>query len=164
MQHAVKWQTYIGVPVERVYRTLTTANGWDAWFTRGTSLDEQHITMRWRDAKGHRVSLWGAGHETMEIGGKVVAMDAPHRFAFEWSPAGHPTLVDFTLTARGPGTVVVVTDCGYTDADLGATGVVGEMTESSPLLMCASGWGEALMMLKVYLEHGVVYGDVPPPA
>ena len=26
---------------------------------------------------------------------------------------------------------------------------------------CATGWGEALALLKFYLEHGVVYGEVP---
>ena len=27
---------------------------------------------------------------------------------------------------------------------------------------CAAGWGEALTLLKFYLEHGVTYGEVPP--
>ena len=155
------WQTYIAAPIARVYETLTTAAGWDGWFTRGTSLDRERITLRWRDTGGHRVTLWGPVHEAMETGGRVVAMDAPHRFAFEWTPAGHPTTVDFALAPRGTGTVVSVTETGYRDDALGATGVVGAMSARSPLLMCASGWGEALTLLKVYLEHGVTYGEVP---
>ncbi len=55
-----------------------------------------------------------------------------------------------------------VTESGYAQADLLATGVVGEMAQRSPFAMCASGWGEALTLLKFYLEHDVVYGSVPP--
>ena len=57
---------------------------------------------------------------------------------------------------------VTVTETGYTQGDLVATGVVGEMAQRSPFAMCASGWGEALTLLKFYLEHDVVYGSVPP--
>src|SRR5689334_1953581 len=39
MLPAIKWMSYIAAPIDRVYRTLTTAEGWDAWFTRGTSLE-----------------------------------------------------------------------------------------------------------------------------
>jgi hypothetical protein len=28
------------------------------------------------------------------------------------------------------------------------------------LVECAAGWGEALALLKMYLEHGVTYGRV----
>jgi hypothetical protein len=31
-------------------------------------------------------------------------------------------------------------------------------------LGCATGWGEALTLLKFYLEHGITYGTVPPEA
>ncbi len=30
------------------------------------------------------------------------------------------------------------------------------------LLSYACGWGEALTLLKFYLEYGITYGDVPP--
>jgi hypothetical protein len=29
------------------------------------------------------------------------------------------------------------------------------------LIGCATGWGEALTLLKFYLEHGLTYGAVP---
>ena len=31
--------TYIDVPVEQVYETLTTSDGWDSWFTDEATLD-----------------------------------------------------------------------------------------------------------------------------
>ena len=162
----IHWTSYIEAPIERVYLTLTTAKGWDAWFTRGTSLDARaggQLRLRWSDAETaqHRVTLWGPVHNAMEIGGPVLAAEPPQRFAFEWTTAGHPTTVEFRLVARGAGTVVTVRESGYVEADLGATGVIGEMEGRSPFAMCASGWGEALTLLKFYLEHGVTYGSVP---
>jgi uncharacterized protein YndB with AHSA1/START domain len=164
---AIKWMNYIEAPIERVYRTLTTAEGWDAWFTNGTSLDARlggQLLLRWKDAERtrHRVTLWGPVHTGMEVGGPVVAVERNQRFAYEWTTAGHPTTVDFRLAKRGTGTVLTVTESGYVGDDLGATGVVGQMDNRSPFAMCASGWGEALTLLKFYLEHGATYGPIPP--
>jgi uncharacterized protein YndB with AHSA1/START domain len=167
MLPAIKWMSYINAPIERVYRTLTTADGWDGWFTRGATLDARpggQFVLRWRDAeRAHdRVTLWGPVHTTLEIGGPVVAVEPERRFAFQWTTAAHPTTVDFQLARRGGGTVVTVTESGYTHDDLGATGVVGQIENHSPFAMCAAGWGEALTLLKLYLEHGLTYGAVPP--
>jgi uncharacterized protein YndB with AHSA1/START domain len=166
---AIKWMSYIESPIERVFRTLTTAEGWDGWFTRGTSLDARvggRLLLRWTDAAQslHRVTLWGSVHTAMEAGGPIVAIDPDERFAFEWTTAGHPTTVDFRLARRGTGTVVTVTESGYGADDLGATGVTGQVDQRSPFAMCASGWGEALTLLKFFLEHGVTYGAVPARA
>jgi uncharacterized protein YndB with AHSA1/START domain len=163
----IRWMNYIAAPVGRVYKTLTTAEGWDAWFTRGTTIDARvggQLLLRWVDAGKihHRVTLWGPVHVGMEIGGPVVAIEPEQRFAFQWTTAGHPTTVDFRLAKRGSGTQLTVTEAGYTAEDLSATGVVGQVDNRSPFAMCASGWGEAITLLKFYLEHGVTYGDVPP--
>jgi uncharacterized protein YndB with AHSA1/START domain len=162
----IRWKSYIDAPIERVFRTLTTAEGWDAWFARGTTLDARpggRIVLRWNDAEAsrHRVTLWGAGHAGLEAAGPVLAAEAPHRFAFEWTTAGHPSTVDFRLESRGPGTIVEVTETGYAEADLGATGATGRIADRSPFAMCASGWGEALTLLKFYLERGLTYGPIP---
>jgi uncharacterized protein YndB with AHSA1/START domain len=163
---AISWTTYIAAPRERVSLALTTAEGWDGWFTRGASIDARvggELVLRWRDAARiqHRVMLWGAVHTEMEIVCAIRALDPPARFSFEWRTAGHATTVDFSLATRGGGTVVTLTERGYVEADLGTTGVVGEMGRS-PFAMCASGWGEALTLLKFYIEHGISYGAVPP--
>jgi hypothetical protein len=47
--------------------------------------------------------------------------------------------------------VVTVTESGHTTSP----------RDLEALVECASGWGEALTLLKVYLEHGITYGEVP---
>jgi uncharacterized protein YndB with AHSA1/START domain len=163
----IYWKVYIDCCVDRVYRALTTAEGWDEWFTKGADFDAREggtILMRWADAVGlqHRVTLWSAAHAELEVGGPVIAVDPNRRFAFRWCTAGHPTTVDLRLEGRGAGTVVTVTEDGYTAEDLSATGVLGQMECRSPYAMCASGWGEALALLKFHLERGATYGSVPP--
>ena len=160
--------TYVEAPAERVFSTLVTAEGWDAWFTKGASIDARvggELTMRWRDAERtrHRVTLWGPVHAEMEQRCPIVALEPPRRFVFEWQPSGHATTVEFLVMPRGTGSEVVVIDSGYVEADLEVRGVAGEVGGHSPYLMCACGWGEALALLKMYLEHGVDYGPVPSP-
>jgi uncharacterized protein YndB with AHSA1/START domain len=164
---AIRWMSYLAVPPARVHRALTTADGWDAWFTRGAALDARPggaFVLRWRDAasRGHRVSLWGAAHAELEIRAEVIAVEPERRFAFTWTTADHPTTVEFQLAPRGPGTLVSVSESGYTTDDLGIVGAVGQIDQRSPFAMCASGWGEALTLLKFHLEHGLTYGEVPP--
>ena len=46
----IEQATYINVPIEQVCETLTTADGWDSWFTDGTTLDAVpggQIRFRW---------------------------------------------------------------------------------------------------------------------
>jgi uncharacterized protein YndB with AHSA1/START domain len=160
----IYWRTYVRAAPQRVFTTLTTANGWDGWFTDGAELDARvggKFRLRWRGTPGHRVTLWGPLHESLDVGGPVVAYEPERRFAFEWATAGHPTTVTFELTPLGAGTVVAVSETGYTTDDLGATGVTGAIDGRSPFAMCASGWGEALTLLKFYLEQGLAYGPVP---
>ena len=145
----IEHATYIDVSPDRVYETLTTAEGWDAWFTQGTTVDPKpggKIQLRWKN--------FGAGRWTTEDGGRVVAADRGTQFAFEWAPAGHPTTVSITLRALGSGTLVKLVETGYL------------MTEDDIAVFPGSavGWGEALTLLKFYLEHGLTYGEVPEDA
>jgi len=59
--------------------------------------------------------------------------------------------VRFSLEPLGQGTRLTVTDAGHLETQKDLEACVG----------CAVGWGEALALLKFYLEHGVVYGPVP---
>src|SRR5208283_4421307 len=96
----IEHSTYIAVLPERVYKTLTTGKGWDAWFTSGTTINARvggSIRLRWKN--------FGAGGWTMEDGGPVVAADPGRRLAFEWSPSNKPTTVDIRLQSRGHGTI-----------------------------------------------------------
>jgi len=53
------------------------------------------------------------------------------------------------LEAVEKGTVLTLTESGYKDTPEGL----------AMILECASGWGEAITLLKFYMEHGVVYNS-----
>jgi uncharacterized protein YndB with AHSA1/START domain len=143
----IEHSTYIAAAPERVFNAITTAAGWDAWFTDGTSVEAVpggHITLQWKD--------FGAGRWTTEDGGPVLAVEPNKSFVFQWSPGSQPTTVSFNLEPRGAGTIVSVRETGYPETNEDAEACIG----------CAVGWGEALTLLKFFLEHGVTYGSVPP--
>lgn len=141
----IEHSTFIAAPPARVYETLTTAEGWDGWFTRGTRIDPQpggRIHLRWEN--------FAAGRWTLEDGGPVLGAEPNRMFSFQWYPVPSSTIVTFRLEPLGEGTLLKVTETGYRPEDLDA------------LVNCSVGWGEALTLLKFYLEHGNVYGGVPP--
>ena len=71
------------------------------------------------------------------------------RFVFQWGTR-YPSTVSFELHAEHGGTTVRLTESGYPNSSEGR----------DAMLECASGWGEALTLLKFYIEHGVIY--TPP--
>ena len=140
----IRHSTYIDVPPERVFATLISAEGWDGWFTSGMELDPQPggvIRFVWRE--------WGPDKINSEDHGHVIAVEAPRRFVFTWHTDTFldPTQVSFTLVPQGAGTAVTVEDSGYPDTEDGRRWHMD----------CATGWGEALTLLKFYLEKGLSY-------
>ncbi|KAB2329979.1 SRPBCC domain-containing protein [Cytobacillus depressus] len=139
----INHQTYIKASPEKVYATLTTAEGWNAWFTDHTALhlDENgkgKIILRW--------SNYGVGKENIEDGGDILAAVPNKWFSFQWSPGNKPTTVKFELRPSKDGTLLFLEEEGYTISPEDLTACVG----------CAVGWGEALVLLKMYLEFGIV--------
>ena len=140
----IEQSTYINAPIERVYRTLTTADGWNAWFTKGTTLElvpGGKIHFRWVN--------FGAERMTTEDGGPVLEVEENRKFVFQWHPGKSATTVAIKLSKLGKGTLVQLEEFGYPMDDLEVS------------LGCAVGWGEALTLLKFFLESGNVYGEVP---
>lgn len=145
----IRHASFIDSAPERVFATLTSAEGWDAWFTRGCSLEPAvggRIHFRWED--------FGPDGVTAEDGGKIVQLEPDKRFAFTWQPGDSVTTVLFTLEPRGAGTVLSVHESGYT----------WSARDLSMLVESAAGWGEALTLLKFYLEHDLTYGASPGKA
>jgi uncharacterized protein YndB with AHSA1/START domain len=139
----IRHSVYIDAPVETVYRTLTTAEGWDAWFTDGSEIDASpngEVLLRWNE--------FGPSRITAEDGGAVLEAERNRRFVFEWEPGDTITTVAFTLIPHASGTILELEESGYETL--------------TSYMECAAGWGEALTLLKFYLEHGVTYGEVPP--
>ncbi|MBS4192674.1 SRPBCC domain-containing protein [Bacillus sp. FJAT-49705] len=139
-------QTYIKVNPEKVYQTLTTAEGWNAWFTDHTVLylnenGEGKITFRW--------SNYGAKKENIEDGGDILTAIQNKLFVFQWSPGDGKTTVKFELKPVKEGTLLLLEETGYTASNKDLSVCIG----------CAAGWGEALTLLKMYLEYGIVCKD-----
>jgi uncharacterized protein YndB with AHSA1/START domain len=154
----IYWKTYIACPIDRAFETLATAAGWDGWFTRGSVIEGGDLVMRWTGVAEarHRATLW-SGHDA-ELRCPIIARELPTRFAFRWTTCARPTTVDFRLSRRGTGTIVEVTESGHTAEELQPAGGV---TATARYALNAAGWGSALELLKMYLEHGTAYGPVP---
>lgn len=143
-QPEIRHTTFIKAPVSRVYQALTTADGLDTWFTRGSSVDARpggSIKFVWVD--------WGPGHLNSQDGGPVLEAVPERRFVFQWHPdePGYTTTVEMDFAPDEGGTIISLRESGYADTPSGLRA----------MLDCAVGWGEALTLLKFYLEYGVAY-------
>jgi uncharacterized protein YndB with AHSA1/START domain len=140
----IKQKTFIRSEPQRVFNTLTTSEGWDSWFTQGTIVDLEGRTIKFRWEN------WGPDSVTVEDGGPILTLSPPNQFSFMWHPGKSYTTVSFLLEPQGGGTMVTVTETGYSmePEDIGA------------FVSCATGWGEALTLLKFYMECGITYGEI----
>ena len=84
---------------------------------------------------------------TAEDRGPVLEASRPSRYVFQWQAGLGGTTVEVDFEERPEGTVVRLREHGYPDTPEGWFGF-GE---------CSTGWGEALTLLKLYVEHGVRY-------
>jgi uncharacterized protein YndB with AHSA1/START domain len=139
-------RTLVRAPRDAVYRALTTAEGLDQWFTSGAEVVREPggiMRLRWRD--------WGPDAVTVDDRGEVVEVVAPERFVFRWHDngfeAGGLTTVQFDFLENERGTIVSVRETGFENSEGGRSGFVS----------CCAGWGEALTLMKFYVEHGVTY-------
>ena len=144
LKQVIRHQTFIQAPPEKVYDTITSGGGWNAFFTQATEVEPKaggKIVFRWEN--------FGPNFYTTAADGKVLRAEPPKLFMFEWYPVGRetPTRVSFELQAAYDGTVVRLKEEGYPDTPEGR----------DMILECAAGWGEALALLKFYLESGTIY-------
>ena len=124
------------------YDTLTSAAAWDSFFTTGMELDPTPggiCSFSWKD--------WGPDKCTLKVPGKVIEAVRPERFVFQWGSEGSATTISIDLEEVDGGTVLTLSEEGYEDTPNGL----------AMMLECASGWGEAVTLLKYYIEHGIVY-------
>jgi len=141
----IKQRTFIAASPDKVYNTITSAQKWDEFFTTGMELDPQPggvCTFSWKD--------WGPHKYTLKAPGKVIEAKRPDLFVFQWGKEGKETTIRMELSAEDKGTVITLTEDGYEDTPEGRASI----------LECASGWGEALTLLKFYMEHGITYDRV----
>lgn len=139
---------------EQVYDAFTTAAGLDRWFTTGAESDPRpggEMTWRWHE--------WGPDKLSGAFTVPVIEAVRPSRFVFQWAGEGDDTpedpshgharrtTVEVDFTPVPEGVVVRLRDHGYRDTPAGRRANID----------CAVGWGEALALLKMNVEHGVSY-------
>ncbi len=142
----ISHSVFISAEPTRVFTVITEANEWNRWFTKASTIDLRiggHVALKWRS--------WGPDRIDADDGGKIVAIEKDRRFAFEWDPTGSPTTVEFALEPQGAGTRLTVTDSGW----------LLNVKTIEMYMGCATGWGEALTLIKFYVELGATYGEVP---
>lgn len=142
----INHQTYIKASIDKVYKTLSTAEGWNAWFTNQTSLNME------QDGTGEIRLKWdGFGQEKLELedGGRILRAVRDESFVFQWSPGELVTTVEFKLEPYQKGTLIMLKEVGYSNSD----------KDIKACINCAVGWGEAMTLLKIYLEEGIVYKE-----
>lgn len=141
IKEEINQATFIKAPPEKVYDTITSAEGWDAFFTTGMEIDPRpggNILFRWKD--------WGPDFYTLSAGGPVLEAKRPERFVFQWG-SKYLTTIMIDLIEEHGGTTVRLIECGYRNTP----------ESRAMMLECAAGWGEALTLLKFYIEHGITY-------
>lgn len=137
LANEVRQSVFIKAPREKVYDAFATAEGLDAWFTRGGRVDARPggaMLLRWVN--------WGAEQDiNIEVPGRVLEAIRPERFVFEWGRPGEESTVEIVFEPRAGGTLVRLREYGFRAIERA--------------LENAGGWGEALALLKFWVEHGV---------
>ena len=139
----LNWATLVRAPIEQVYDAFATGEGQDGWWTDGATIEAWpggEVRFPWEE--------WGPDKLNDELIGKVIEVEKPTRFVFEWGAGpDFTTTVELTFEQREDGTVVRLHENGYpTDA-----------AGLASMLSVSAGWGEALTLMKFYVEHGVRY-------
>ena len=80
-------------------------------------------------------------------GGRCSKPRRPERYVFRWQNELGGTTVEVDFADHADGTVVRLREHGYPDTPAGWAGFSD----------CSTGWGEALTLLKFYVEHGLRY-------
>ena len=133
-------------PVDRVWRALTDHVQFGEWFK--VALDGPFLPGA---RSTGRMTYPGFEHLPWEA--RVIAMDEPRYFAFEWPPyysgldadtsADPWTLVEFRLEARGDGTLLNVVESGFDALPANRRGIAFRGNEG--------GWTEQMRNIAAYV-------------
>jgi len=141
---SIQQSTLVRAEPRRVYDAIATSKGLNGWFTVGGEVDVTpggKIFFRWKD--------WGADGFNGTSTGEVLEAVPGKRFVFQWAAdqSDYKTTIEMDFEPHSEGTVIRLQEHGYHNTTSGLRA----------MLDCACGWGEALTLLKFYVEHGLRY-------
>ena len=115
MTDRIEKTTFIRAPIDKVWRAISDHREFGTWFK--VDLDQPFVagerstgTTTYPGYEGYPWLAW------------VTAMEAPNRFAFEWTPGPNVpddpetaprTLVEFTLHSENDGTRLKIVESGF---------------------------------------------------
>jgi uncharacterized protein YndB with AHSA1/START domain len=138
----IRKSIFICAPPEKIFEVITDARHWDKYFTTGMELDPRPggvCDFKWRD--------WGPDRYDGVSPGKVLEIEEPNLFAFEWGSQEKKTTARLKIEPKYEGTVLTLEENGYPETEEGR----------EYLVECAAHWGELLTLIKFYVEFGVTY-------
>ena len=135
-------------PVSRVWRALTDHNEFGAWFR--VKLD---APFRVGEPSVGQITWPGYEHVTWRA--VVQAIDPEQYFAFTWHPYAidpnvdyseeTPTLVEFQLEKTATGTLLKVTESGFTD--------IPDSRRNEAFLRNSEGWAQQIKNIEEYVAQ-----------
>ncbi len=144
VESEIKQSSLIRASPEKVYDAFATGTGLDSWFTSGSEVDARPggtIKFSWKD--------WGPDKYTQVSKGRVLEAERGKRFVFQWSPDNptYTTTIEIDLEGIDEGTILRLREHGFRNTPSGR----------AAMAECAAGWGEAVTLLKFFVEHGITY-------
>jgi uncharacterized protein YndB with AHSA1/START domain len=144
----IEKQIELRAPRSRVWKALTTAAQFSAWF--GVKLQGEFAPKQKIEGK---LTIKGLEDRTMEM--KVEKMEPEHTFSFRWIPyaiekdvdysSEEPTLVEFSLSEIASGTLLRVTESGFDRVPLARRVKAFEMNDH--------GWAGQMKRIEEYLAR-----------
>jgi uncharacterized protein YndB with AHSA1/START domain len=135
-------------PRARVWTALTDSKEFGAWF-RAEFTEPFHVGSR------HNGRITYPGYEHLRFDLVVETIEPQHRFSFRWHPnaidpkrdysAEPMTLVEFTLTDDGDGTLLIVRESGFDRIPLDR--------RAEALKNNDRGWAAQMTAIEEYLRH-----------
>ena len=116
MTDSITKTTLVRAPLDRVWRAISDHREFGSWFQ--VAIDQPFEAGQESTGK-----MTYPGYEGYPWRAQVIAVEPPHRLAFEWVPgadgddedfdAGHRTTVEYQLQPEGDGTRVTITESGF---------------------------------------------------
>lgn len=142
IKEKIQKSIFISSTPEKIFSAITSAKDWDRYFTSGMELDPNPggaCNFKWKN--------WGPELYNGDSPGKVLEIQSPRLFVFEWGTPGKETVARMAIEPKYDGSILTLTEDGYPDTNEGLR----------YMIECSAHWGELLALIKFYVEHGITY-------